>query len=128
MDLTPEQTTATGVVASAARSAETSQLSRGLPVHAAEAAGGEEAYPGERGEVGGRRDGRSAVASLRDGHGKVPGRELRDILRGGHELELGPVEPDLGHPADDAYRGGDGAFCADGALRLAGDFQVLGVG
>ena len=95
---------------------------------AAEAAGGEEAYPRKRREMGGRRHGRGAVASLRDGHGKVPCRELRDFLGGGHELQFRPVEPGPGHPADDAYRGGDGAFCADGTLRFAGDFQVLGMG
>ena len=96
-------------------------------MYAAEAAGGEEAYPGERGEVRGGGDGGGAVALLRDGEGEVPGRELRDALRGSHELDFGLVEPDLGHPADDAYRRGHGAFVANGALRLAGDFQVLGV-
>src|SRR5215213_1939835 len=99
----------------------------GLPVHAAEAAGCEEAYPRERGEMSGGGDGRCPVAVFGDGHGKVPGGELRDAFRCGHELQLRLVEPDLRPPANEAYRRGHGAFGANGAFRLASDLKVLRV-
>lgn len=127
MDLTPEQTTATGVRASAARSAETSQDSR-APDALRPAPGGEDPDTRLRREVGGRRDGGGTVAPRGGSQREVPDRELRYTLARSHQLQFRGIEADLRYPADHTYGSGHGAFTAYDLLCLVGQLQVVGTG
>ena len=102
MDLTPEHTTATGVRASVARSAETSQLSRASLCTPPRPPVAKSFIPARR-QVRGGGDGRRPVAALHSRYGEVPRRELGDFAGSRHQAQLVLVQPYSGHPADDSH-------------------------
>ena len=67
------------------------------------------------------------MPSLRGSQREVPHRELRYPLSGCHQLQLRGLEADLGHPADDPYRGRHGPFATDDLLGLVGQIEIVGL-
>lgn len=129
MDLTPEQTTTTGVSRRTRRSAETSPCSRAHPVYAAQTARGEDSDAGAPGQEG--RVGRGGAAAGAAGQGDAQVAEA-ELGRGGPEagqaLQLRGREAHAHAPLQDGAGRRYGAARADGLLSLAPGGQVVGVG
>ena len=94
-------------------------------MHAADAAGCEEADAGEAGNDHGRCDGRCAglTGGKIDSH--VAAADLADVLRLAHGEQLFIVQTDLQLAADDSGRCGDSALFADNFFYLVGKFDIL---
>ena len=124
IDFTPEHTTSTGVRASAARSAETSQVSRAPrctppspPVANSATPGG--ARPARRSRPpSSRRRGRRP-----DRDAEVADRELGQAAAA-HPVQLGGRQPDPGDPVEHRDGGRHRAAGADHRLQLVGDGAV----
>ena len=124
IDFTPEQTTTIGV------SREDVEVRRhvegvgGAPVDPAEAAGGEHADPGRRGDRGRRRHRRRAVAPERVRGTEVAPGQLDQVGAVQTRSSSSPVRPILGLAVEDGDRRRHGAGGADRLLQAGGDLAV----
>jgi hypothetical protein len=94
-------------------------------VHAAEAAGGEDADPGALGQVGGRGDRRRPMAATRDDRREIAHAALGHVVVGGQRGERRVVESDPDLAAQHGDRGRHGAVFAHRRLDLPRDPQVV---
>ena len=126
IDLTPPETTVIGQPPRIPRSADSSNVSLGVAVNAADPSGGEHADAGLRGEQRGGGDGRAAGRALRHRHRQVSGAELQRARRRRQLLELVGLEADVRDTVEHRDRRGHGAVLGDRPLELERRPDVLG--
>ena len=101
----------------------------GAPVHAADAAGGEDLDARHVGDDHGGGDGGGSVPSLGHQDGEIPAAGLGHARAGLAEIvNLLGGEARLQAAAQDGDGGGDGPVLPDDGLHLQGGFHVLGIG
>ena len=125
-DLTPEEATSAGVLASVGTSAETSGEDAEAAVDAADATRAQEADPDEARDRQHAADRRRADGTLDGARGEIAWAGLAGV--GGEAGELALREPDLDAAVEHADRRGKGARPAHGGVALEPDREPVGAG